>query len=190
METFDIANMTARQLDYFAYNKDCVIGRLEPSDGKVRGILPERLQGGWVARWVGTTTKKDRGVLIILPGDERTRDIVYHATVRKVKALGLSHEIAKQIAKSKVRFKYEIMDAIVDCFKMNNQVTYDALLFLATGIVAYENWISMWRSVLPESTKGFDEPRMVSLATAITAINKKISELEKNEQTTTTSVGK
>ena len=190
METFNIEHLTVRQLDFFAYNKDCIIGKLEPADGKVRGVLPEQLQGGWIPRWVGTSTKRDRGTLIILPGDDRTRDIVYHSTIRKVKAQGLDFETSKQIAKSKVRFKYEILESLIGYLKQPNATVDDALLFLATGIVPYASWIDLWRDILPESTRTFDEPRMMSFATIVTDVNRNRALLEgKHEVFATTSAG-
>ncbi len=188
METFNIEKLTVRQLDFLAYNQDCIIGKLLPSDGKTRGVLPEKLQGGWVPRWVGTTTKSDRGTLIILPGDDRTRDIVYHSTIRKVKGMGLGYDEAKQIAKSKVRFKYEIINAMVDYLKANKPVLDDALMYLATEVVPYESWIGLWSDILPESAKGFDQARMMALATGITDIKKKLAGV--NNEFATTSISK
>ena len=168
---FGLQSMTARHLDFIAYNQKGIVGVLDDDAGLERAILPEQLPGGWTARWVATHAKRNAGMLVILPTDERTRDIFYFATLKRCQNAGLTFEVAKAVTKLKVRFKNEILDEIIEILKPGDSPAITAFAALEET-TQFDDWYRLWHETLPDCVKDFDVPRMRSLAAAVHAVKR------------------
>ena len=169
---FGIVDMSVKHLDWLVYHNGGIVGQLDGTEKQKRDFLPDRLIGGWIPRWVGTKSREDVGILILLPSDKRTTDIVYFSTLNRCKAAGMDHHTARAVAKLKMEFKIELLPIIIELLCNKNQTVNDALVFLSEPSQEYSSWLHVWSTVMPASTKGLDEVRLRALGRSLSVIQK------------------
>ena len=109
---FGVENLDVTQLDHIATTKGGVVG----SQGwgyACNATVPARLAGGWRAKWIATQGMGNKGKLVLMPGDARTREVWLEGQVRWFSERGLSPVHAEILALAKISYRHELCDKLV-----------------------------------------------------------------------------
>ncbi len=161
---FGADQLSADQCDAIALNERGVIGALSGGYG-VRGHPPV-LPGGWACKWVVTPRVGNRGKLVLVPTDGRTRRIYWEGQVRGFQALGLTREDAEIVYFAKgVSFQHELApllaEVLADEGMCRAMLIHPRKFGAHTGKVR-SRWAEVYRSRMP-AVAGLSKRRLLSL---------------------------
>lgn len=147
-----ISLMSRGELDSIALNHGGEVLRLRPEDGVLRrDVSRTNYAGGWRAQWIATEGEPDRGILVLVGGDDRTRGILREGIVRAYERAGLDRAEANTLASTHGPYRREVAGVIADVLRRPAAV--EAVLGRPVEMSPRHrlDWLDEYRAVLPDS---------------------------------------
>jgi hypothetical protein len=128
----------------------------------IRGGIPT-LPEGWDAKWTNTHGEGNRGTLVLVGTDARTRGLLREGKIRKAVECGLTEEQAKKWHKSKARYKHELLRVLA--LALQDKACWPALLDFPNR-KNKQQWAEKWAPISEDYT-GLSVPRLTALSSLL-----------------------